>query len=945
MPLPDRPPTRPSARIRAAGRWLVATSLAALALAAFPIRTEANVPTPGPTSSVITVKVGGDRAPAGTVDPLAHVELRLLHDNNNAPGSPVDHPWAHCTSDAQGDCSFVVPDTDLSIANGGNQNRRFWVQGVDVPAGWHSNPTLRVGSATAAESAAKDYEFRTGASLLPGQTYRSGTNFMTDLGTGTNQRESSGGVWQQSRNNPDVPSKCGLDVALILDLSGSVGADLPLLKGAADTLIDTLRGTPSRIAVFSFAYTSPAAGGSNHPSLQPISTVAGANAAKSIYANWTVGGGTNWDRGIASASNAAEHYDVAIVITDGNPTNWGVSTGSTGANGSGSNNRIREVEEAVFSSNGMKAQRTKVVALGVGAGVQDANTGFNLRAISGRTRFDGTNPLEADYFQEPTFTAAANALSELALASCQSTLSVVKQIVPSGNTGEDITGAVPAGSGWVFHATGSPGVTPSPPEQTTTEDGTGSVNFDLAYSGGTLSGPVTITEDQHANHTLVTQNGFNAVCTDLATGTNVPVTNAGAAGFTVDTSNDASLSCTMYNRPPVPEANVTVDKHWVVNGEDFADGEQPDSLAADLRLTGPDGAPTDVDWGVTAHGYLQGDTPTINEDVHTADFPPRCTLDSKRLTEANGTTVDEALPFTVPPPGLNAGANHFAITNVVTCDQRLTLVKHVNNEFGGTAEPGHWTLTASGPTDVSGPGNSEQVTDQDVPVGEFHLSETGAPEGYDTTGWDCVGGEQLHSHAVSVGLGQAVTCTVANTEIPGHWELTKTSDPPSGSVVQPGSVIAYTLTATNPSRRGIENVVVRDDLSQILDHSTLLEIPEHAALEGHTLVWHVPRMEPNGGTQTLTYRVRVHQGAFGVDLRNVATPGFEGDCNNKCDTDHDTANPPLPETGGPGGTTGAAGSHSSGSPVAPLLLLVLAGGVGTGIAIRVSRRHGQDASE
>ena len=203
------------------------------------------------------------------------------------------------------------------------------------------------------------------------------------------------------------------------------------------------------MAIFSFSDDSPADGADqNFPGLASVSTVAGATAVKSRYAGWTVGGGTNWDRGLATAAAAAAIYDIAVVITDGNPTRY-----SSPPQGPGSFNRLREVENGIFSANALKAQGTRLIAFGVGAGVADANTGFNLRSISGTTAYNGSNGSAADYYQTTDYDAAGAALRNLALGNCEGSLSVVKQIVPAGNTGEDVTGAVPAGAGWVFDGT------------------------------------------------------------------------------------------------------------------------------------------------------------------------------------------------------------------------------------------------------------------------------------------------------------------------------------------------------------------------------------------------------------------------------------------------------------------------------------------------------------
>ncbi len=70
----------------------------------------------------------------------------------------------------------------------------------------------------------------------------------------------------------------------------------------------------------------------------------------------------------------------------------------------------------------------------------------------------------------------------------------------------------------------------------------------------------------------------------------------------------------------------------------------------------------------------------------------------------------------------------------------LTLVKDVDNgTTGGTYEPSDWTLTAAGPTVVSGASGSEAVTSAPVAIGDYVLSEEG-PEGYTADPWTCTGG-------------------------------------------------------------------------------------------------------------------------------------------------------------------------------------------------------------
>ncbi|MFJ2632048.1 vWA domain-containing protein [Streptomyces sp. NPDC087422] len=600
------------------------------------------------------MRTGGDRVSEDEAAPLAGVGLALYASPDAT--DPIGQAWARCTSDAEGDCSFVVPDTAAGQAN---HSAVMTVRQTAAPTGWYTNPVLRTGPGSGSGSVASPYRFQT-PPLQAGNTYRSTREFMYSSNNGLPTR--SGGVWQSSRDNPPLPPSCGLDVAVVLDLSASVGSQLPALKAATDAFTDALTGTPSRMALFSFDEASPSTSvGVNYPQLRSVSTQAGADSFKDLYADWTLGKGTNWDQALWAVAQAPEHYDATVVLTDGNPTRFGERRGD------GSNTHFIDVENGVFSANSVKAKDTRVIALGVGSGVAGVS-GLNLRAISGPTAFDGSNTVAADYFQTADFGQAGRQLHDLAVDKCTGTINVVKQITPADTTGEDVTGSVPAGPGWTFAAsTTTPGVTGLPDSQTTTADGTGTVTFTPGY-GANPSADVTVDEIQHPGYQLVTQGGQNAVCTDLDTGRRVPVENTASAagpGFAVDAPRQDAVTCTVYNRPAEDdgEADLTVDKEWDVDGHLYPEGTQPDGLDAQLTLTGPDTAsPTPQPWGVARPGYTVGDQVTIGEQVHLGN--DACTLTRSEITEIDGTPVDLPLPYETT---LTAHHQHATVTNTVTC--------------------------------------------------------------------------------------------------------------------------------------------------------------------------------------------------------------------------------------------------------------------------------------
>ena len=726
------------------------------------------VPVPGATQSVITVKAGSDRTGVDGVTNLAGVVLGLFTAETG--GTQFG---GTCTSDVQGDCSFTVDNTQLG---GANNNRHFWVRQVGAPTGYYTNPTLRTGQSTASQTEATPYSFEvplTAAGLQGGQTYSSTTTgsngFM--LGTGPNVRKASGGIWQDSRNNPVLPSTCGLRVGLVIDFSGSTSGFNTQLKQAADTFVDSLVGTPSSMSLFSFSVNSPAAGATqNYPDLTPVSTAAQAAAFKARYAGWTSQGGTNWDRGLASAAEAANKFDIVVMITDGAPTNY-----SSPPEGNQSFNRLREVENGIFSANAIKAEGTRVITVGVGDAITaDPNAALNIRSISGQVVFNGSNSTVADYYLSPNYAAAGDALKALAQGNCTGSVSVIKQVVPSTAPAGSITGAQPAG-GWTFAGVSNDaGVTIDPPTTRVTATGTGAVNFPLTFAGGVQSGALTFTETQQAGYTLQQVGGANAVCTRTDTGASIPATNSGALGFQVTANITYPVTCTVYNRAPSPQASVVLEKTWSINGQIYPEGLQPAGFVATGSVDG-----TVQGWNVVVGGFTAGQNVSVDETTSITGHP-FCSLTSRRLTSSNGTTVDLAMPA---PRTLEAGLNRYGITNVVVCESRLTLVKAVE---GGDASPDLWTLNAVTPSGaLPGPSGTTGVSALVTPNVSYPLNETGGDPRYvqfvaenavivppASGSWDCVevdaAGNVIPGYAdglngaVSVPLGNSVRCTTFN---------------------------------------------------------------------------------------------------------------------------------------------------------------------------------------
>jgi hypothetical protein len=106
---------------------------------------------------------------------------------------------------------------------------------------------------------------------------------------------------------------------------------------------------------------------------------------------------------------------------------------------------------------------------------------------------------------------------------------------------------------------------------------------------------------------------------------------------------------------------------------------------------------------------------------------------------------------------------------------KLTLNKIVVNDNGGTSPESAWTLSATGPTTISGPGavgSTDVVSGASFDAGVYVLSESTGPAGYSASGWTCSNGD--NDGTISVALGDDITCTITNNDVAPTLTLVKT---------------------------------------------------------------------------------------------------------------------------------------------------------------------------
>lgn len=191
------------------------------------------------------------------------------------------------------------------------------------------------------------------------------------------------------------------------------------------------------------------------------------------------------------------------------------------------------------------------------------------------------------------------------------------------------------------------------------------------------------------------------------------------------------------------------------------------------------------------------------------------------ITEGAAGTTDLANYTTTFSEGCSGTLAHFGdtadctITNTLKAAPKLTVIKHVVNDNGGTKGAADFTLTATGssPTPASFPGN-ESGTVVTLQPGPYAVNEA-AVSGYSTTKSASCAGSLAH-------FGDTATCTVTNDDIAApppppppagapeiDLAITKADSPDPVSV---GALLTYTLTVTNKKGDTANNVVVTDSL-------------------------------------------------------------------------------------------------------------------------------------
>lgn len=310
--------------------------------------------------------------------------------------------------------------------------------------------------------------------------------------------------------NPNLAPRCGIDVMLVLDESGSINSSgaTEKVRDAARAFMGALSGTGAAVSIVDFSTTAARPVGYTTVTADTIADVFEPYLKNGYKPN----GWTNWEAAfqeVRTANDQGPRADLVVFVTDGDPTARNNPPGPpvTGL----VEGEAEALRRAASQADLVKGQGSHVFALGVGAAVTKPASARRLTALSGFDQYPESAFGNADYTLVQDFDDLAQALRTIANELCEASVTVTK-LVDEGD------GAYRPDPGWQFTAevATTPGgyawLQPAPPPstgpRTATTNKDGVATFQWKPSSSSASSTISISEDLKPGYEFV-----DAVCT------------------------------------------------------------------------------------------------------------------------------------------------------------------------------------------------------------------------------------------------------------------------------------------------------------------------------------------------------------------------------------------------------------------------------------------------
>jgi uncharacterized repeat protein (TIGR01451 family) len=304
--------------------------------------------------------------------------------------------------------------------------------------------------------------------------------------------------------NPNLPPRCGINVMLVLDESGSIGTSgaTEQVRDATRAFLNALSGTGSKVSIVDFSTTAARPVGYTTVTSESIADV----FEPYLRNGYNPNGWTNWEAAfqqVRSANTQGTLADLVVFITDGDPTARNTDSGGT-VTGLVEGD-VTALRRAAEQADLVKKQGSHVFAMGVGSAVTKPTSASRLTAVSGFDQFPGTDFSKADYTLVEKFDELEAALRQIAIALCRASVTITKLVdegdgVYRPDPGWKFTAdiSVPGGFDWVQ----PPPPKPSDPRSQVT-DNDGVATFQWKPANPDASSRVTVSEELKPGYEFV----------------------------------------------------------------------------------------------------------------------------------------------------------------------------------------------------------------------------------------------------------------------------------------------------------------------------------------------------------------------------------------------------------------------------------------------------------
>lgn len=332
-----------------------------------------------------------------------------------------------------------------------------------------------------------------------------------------------------------------------------------------------------------------------------------------------------------------------------------------------------------------------------------------------------------------------------------------------------------------------------------------SIDLSTPNTVGTNLGTVTGYSNNGAALDLASCNAPN-VNPALSTTKTVSNITQGQTPATLASSGDIlEYTITVTNNGTLPSDSATLsdaipsNTTYVANSTTLNGGAVADAPAGTMPYSPASTGTREIHGSGRTAGVIlvgAGSAAVIKLRVTVGAAPLPVTIDNQATASypitSGGTTSTQTAPSTV--------------VKVPTPKPKLTLTKTVTNDNGGTQLATAWTLSASGPTPISGVTGSAAVTNAVVDPGTYTLSESGPPN-YVASAWSCTAGT-LSGSSLTLGYGHVANCTINNNDsnVADLSIIKKTTTSP----VVSGQPISYAITVSNNGPATGIGAIVKD---------------------------------------------------------------------------------------------------------------------------------------